>query len=522
MDERRHYNTREQMSAPTLRAAAYVRMSTEHQQYSTQNQLNAIQEYALHRGIEIVKLYEDEGKSGLRLEGRDALKQLLRDVENGQANFELVLVYDVSRWGRFQDPDESASYEIRCKQGGVHVRYCAEQFENDGSPVSSIIKSVKRTMAGEYSRELGIKVFGGQSRLISLGFRQGGSAGFGLRRQLIDVAGSPKGLLSRGEHKCIQTDRVILVPGPESEQNIVRFIYKKFVEEGRSEQEIAGLLNQQGIRTDLDRLWTRGTVHQILINEKYIGNNVWNRTSFKLKQEHVRNPCSEWIRAEGVFKPIVEYVLFVAAQSIIASRSERMSDDQMLDALRKLFARCGYLSGMVIDESEDCPSSSAYQSRFGSLVRSYSLIGYQPNRDFRYVEENRQLRTLYPLVVQGAISNIRELGGHVVIDAKTELITVNEEFTISLVLSRCRITPAGSLRWVVRFDSGLAPDITVVVRMAVGNELALDYYLLPAMDMLVSRLRLAERNEAGLDAYRFDNLDALFHLAQRVPIRDLH
>ena len=54
---------------------------------------------------------------------------------------------DVSRWGRFQDADESAYYEYVCKRAGIHVEYCAEQFENDGSPTATIIKSVKRAMA---------------------------------------------------------------------------------------------------------------------------------------------------------------------------------------------------------------------------------------------------------------------------------------------------------------------------------------------------------------------------------------
>jgi len=79
--------------------------------------------------------------------------------------------------------------------------YCAEQFENDGSPVSTIVKGVKRAMAGEYSRELSAKVFAGQCRLIELGYRQGGPAGYGLRRVLIDQNGGMKTELSRGEHK---------------------------------------------------------------------------------------------------------------------------------------------------------------------------------------------------------------------------------------------------------------------------------------------------------------------------------
>src|SRR5262245_41426867 len=187
----------------TIRAAQYVRMSTEHQQYSTENQADVIREYAAKRGMEIVRTFADSGKSGLRLDGRDALKELITVVQSGTADFSAILVYDVSRWGRFQDADESAYYEYICKRAGIQVVYCAEQFENDGSPVSTIVKGVKRAMAGEYSRELSAKVFAGQCRLIEMGFRQGGPAGYGLRRMLVDDNGIHKGVLSRGEQKSI-------------------------------------------------------------------------------------------------------------------------------------------------------------------------------------------------------------------------------------------------------------------------------------------------------------------------------
>jgi DNA invertase Pin-like site-specific DNA recombinase len=218
-----------EISDKLVRAAQYVRMSTDHQKYSTENQSEAMKQYAVRRGIEIVRTYADEGKSGLRIDGRDALKKLIGDVQGGTADFTTILVYDVSRWGRFQDADESAYYEYICKRAGISVQYCAEQFENDGSPVSTIVKGVKRAMAGEYSRELSVKVFAGQCRLIELGFRQGGPAGFGLRRCLIDQAGAAKGELSRSEHKSIQTDRVVLVPGPPEEVDTVRWIYRSFV-----------------------------------------------------------------------------------------------------------------------------------------------------------------------------------------------------------------------------------------------------------------------------------------------------
>src|SRR5580704_8016118 len=103
---------------PQIRAAAYVRMSTEHQQYSTSNQMDVIREYAKRRGLEIVKIYSDEGKSGLNIQGRDSLAQMIQDVQGKQADFKNILVYDVSRWGRFQNADESAYLEYICHRAG--------------------------------------------------------------------------------------------------------------------------------------------------------------------------------------------------------------------------------------------------------------------------------------------------------------------------------------------------------------------------------------------------------------------
>jgi DNA invertase Pin-like site-specific DNA recombinase len=506
-------------SSGPIRAAEYVRMSTEHQKYSTDNQSAAIRKYAERRSFQIVRTYADEGKSGLKLEGRDALKKLLSDIESRNADYSVVLVYDVSRWGRFQDPDEAAAIELICKRAGIAVHYCAEQFENDGSIGSSIIKTVKRAMAGEYSRELSVKVFAGQSHLIQLGYRQGGPAGFGLRRLLVDEHGQPKTELSRGEHKSIATDRVILIPGPKDEIGVVREIFRHFVNERASESEIAQMLNQRAVLTDLGRPWTRGTIHQLLINEKYVGNNVWGRTSFKLKQARVRNDPDQWVRHDGAFKPIVDRDLFNRAQDIIAFRSERLTDEQMLERLQQILEQNGELSGLIIDECENCPSSSSFRTRFGSLLRAYSLVGFTPDHDYRYLEINRNLRRLHPEIISDVLQGIRAAGGEVTQDGQTDLLTINWEFKVSVVVVRCRFTAAGSLRWKVRLDTALKPDLTVAVRMDPDNAFALDYYLLPRLDMREAVLRLCQYNGLSLDAYRFDSLDALYRMAMRAPIR---
>jgi DNA invertase Pin-like site-specific DNA recombinase len=505
---------------PSKRAAMYVRMSTEHQKYSTENQGDAIRRYATARSIEIVRVYADQGKSGLRLDGRDALKRLIDDVQSGQPDFEVILAYDVSRWGRFQDADESAYYEYICRRAGIEVHYCAEQFENDGSPISTIVKGVKRAMAGEYSRELSAKVFAGQCRLIELGYRQGGPAGYGLRRALVDQSGALKGILDRGAHKSIQTDRVVLRPGPEDELELVRDIYRAFVSDRHSEQEIADDLNARGLTTDLGRQWTKGTVHQILINEKYIGNNVWNRISFKLKKLRVHNEPSMWVRANGAFPAIIDRQMFEAAQTIITARSFRLSDSEMLTVLQGLFARQGLLSGIIIDEAEGLPSSSAYRSRFGSLLRAYSLVGYRPRRDYRYIAVNQALRRLHPDIMRSVLGGLERAGALVDQVPSTDLVNVNGEFTLSVVIARCRRTQADSLRWKLRLDVGHLPDITVAVRMDAVNRAPFDYYLLPRIDFVSSKLNFAEENQLQLDAYRVDTLDTLFDLARPVSLKE--
>ena len=502
-----------------LRAAKYVRMSTEHQQYSTKNQADKIEEYAERHGIEVVCTYADEGKSGLSIDGRASLQKLIADVESGNTDFTFILVYDVSRWGRFQDADESAYYEYICKRRGISVVYVAEQFENDGSPVSTIVKGVKRAMAGEYSRELSAKVFAGQCRLVELGFRQGGSAGFGLRRMLIDQSGGAKGELARGEVKSLQTDRVLLVPGPTNEVEIVNEIFHLFIEQGMTETDIAQRLNERGLKNDYARDWRPASVRQILSNEKYVGNNVYNRTSFKLKKLKVVNAPNMWIKKEGAFEAIVPPEVFYTAQGMIRAKSYRHTDEELITRLRNLYQKRGFLSGLVIDESEETPSAATYRFRFGTLLRAYQAVGFTPDRDYHYLEINQFLRRMHPEVVQQTEQKIEALGGTVERDPATDLLLLNREFSVSLVLARAHTCVEKRVRWRIRFDTSLAPDITVAVRLNQENSGVLDYYLLPRLDFLQSRISLGERNHVELETYRFESLEFLYKLAERSAVR---
>ena len=378
-----------------LRAAQYVRMSTDHQQYSTENQAATITAFAVQRNLQIVRKYADEGRSGLRMEGRAALQQLIQDVQSGQADFRIVLVYDVSRWGRFQDADESAYYEFICKRAGIQVLYCAENFENDGSLFSTMFKNMKRAMAAEFSRELSTKVFAGSCNLVRRGFWQGAMPGYGFRRALISADGTPKGLLASGERKTIQSDRVILVPGPAEEVATVHRIYRDFVTERKSTLKIARELNREGVPNGAQGSWSSAFVRKILTNEKYIGTNVYNRVSRKLRGDYVHNDPATWIRAQNAFEGLVEPATFTAAVQLNELHRqrirERMSNEEMLRLLGLLFKERGKLSRRMINKAPDVPHADYYMRKFGTLARAYEQVGYRLETNYDYVESRRSL-----------------------------------------------------------------------------------------------------------------------------------
>lgn len=491
-------------------AAQYLRVSTEHQRYSTENQSIAIAAFAHRRNYEIVATYRDEGRSGLTLEGRDALKRLINDVESGKADYAAVLVLDVSRWGRFQDADESAYYEYLCRRAGIDVLYCGEEFENDGSLVSSIIKTVKRAMAAEYSRELSGKVFAGQSRLITMGYRQGGLAGYGLQRRLIDQNGQPKGVLQKGEAKALQTDRVILEPGDPTEVETVRLIFRMFVEFRITEVRIARRLNAQGSTYTSGKPWNGVRVHGILKSPKYAGHNVFNRSSFRLRKRRVFNGPDQWVRADGAFKPIVSSEVFDDAQSIMAARNRRISKDDMLEQLKLVLESQGELSEAIINSYDMIRSSGTYKKHFGGLVEAYGLIGYTPRRSGEHLNQTRVVLERRHLLLNRIVMSLTQMGFAAAKVPMRNVVAIDEQATIAVVVLRCFQTSGGALRWIYEFDPCFnRADITAIGRLDKSNTLEFDYFVVPRALLGRRRLLLREKNDLELDACRCRSFDAL-------------
>ena len=506
-----------------VRVAQYLRMSTDHQQYSLHNQSEYIKDYAEKNNMEIAYTYDDAGKSGVSIIGRHSLQQLLSDVEQKKIDIQAVLFYDVSRFGRFQNSDEAAYYSFLFERNGVDLIYCSEPIPTKDFPLeSSVILNIKRSSAAYHSRNLSEKVFIGQANLIKLGYHQGGMAGYGLRRLLVDENGIAKEILGFRKRKSIQTDRVILIPGPKNEIKIVNSIYDLFIDDNMPEFIIAERLNEQNIPAENGTLWTRAKIHQILTNEKYIGNNIYNKTSSKLKSRLVKNPKNEWVRCDKAYKPIISKKKYNKAQEIIQLRSVHLTNEELLEKLKQKLESNGKLSGFIIDEDDTGPSSSVYRTRFGGLLRAYTLIGYKPEHDYSYIQINEALRSFYSGIIEDFKGEILKSNCYIDEYKYAPMLYINDEFLISVLITKCTHMKSGKLRWKVRFDNSQKADITIVIRMNSQNISPLDFYIIPKIENEYSKMWMTETNNIRLDLYRFDNLDKLLQIITRMKVRELY
>jgi len=495
-----------------LRAAQYVRMSTEHQQYSTENQSAAIALYAAAQGMGIVRSYVDAGKSGLQVKGRKAIQDLIATVQSGQADFRYILVYDVSRWGRFQDADEAAHYEYLCKRAGIQIRYCAEQFDNDNSSIANLLKALKRTMAGEYSRELSVKVFTGLSRLASLGFNLGGPTPYGLRRLLLDSDGRAKQTLQAGQRKSIHTDRVVLVPGPEEEIRVVREVFDLCTKRRRFPRQIAEMLNSRGLRSPNGRLWDPHVVEQMLSNPKYTGANVWARRTQKLGSKLRFNPQQQWVVKKDAFTAIVSPQQFERVQRRLRSRRPRYTDVELLEILRAIWSKHGTLSLQLLQHTRGAPSVDVYADRFGGLRKAYEVIGFKTKWDYRAIWNTRaRAKEARQRLLDDIICQCQGVGASVT-QLRSGIFKINQEFGLAAVVIPFRHwkTRTKGKGWYFKISFGEGVDVLLAARLDMSNEQIADYYLIPRLSGLRGYFwAYTGADLVFLEAYRSQDLQPL-------------
>lgn len=299
------------------KAVAYYRHSAEDkQENSVPLQREQTEVFANKYAIEIIHEEADEGKSGLSA-SRPGFERLFDEwvLNPNSPQFDYVFVLDVTRWGRFQDPDEAAYWEMQCKKRGIRVIYISRGFPRDEERLlSSLETSIGRYMAAEYSRQLSDKVWHGSVKVSEQGFSAGGTAPYGYNRVLFDENHNRIGVLQSGAHKVIANQRVTFEPATDGTQDTVREIFDLFVNSWCQPQDIAELLNDKGVLSATGKLWDASKVMRVLGNETYTGTRVYNKTWGRLKQKHRKNPAEEWVRCIDAFEAIVDRKTFETAQ----------------------------------------------------------------------------------------------------------------------------------------------------------------------------------------------------------------
>lgn len=499
-----------------VRAAQYVRMSTDRQQYSIQNQAAVIAAYAHAHNLTLVRTYKDEGESGLLIKNRTGLLQLFEDVENDQADFGHLLVYDISRWGRFQDVDESAHYEFVCRRAGIKVAYCAEQFENDGSMLASIVKNIKRVMAAEYSRELSAKVYAGQCRFARLGYKPCGQAGYALVRELVDEKMQTRRIMKKGERKYILTDHIRIRPGPPNEVAVVRWMFQRFLEI-RCETVIAWELNQKRLVSSTGAPWSRAAVGTVLRNESYIGNLIFNRKSKKLRQSAVMNPPEQWIRSEGCIEPIIDREVFFEVRKIIEERRVDISEEEMLVRLRKTLLKEGRLTPAIIDRTPGLPCSATCQTHFGNLRNLYRLLGYSPKRNYEFLDSRPVWSELRSKLVEQVAAAIKAAGARVSSGGWSNCLRINGKACLSVRAARWTPgqKPTHAPYWSIEREACLPDGWIAAIRLAEHNKTVLDYVLLPTDGKVKRTIRFSESVCGRRGILRFKSANGLIHAIAR-------
>ena len=165
---------------PIKIAVGYVRCSTDMQDDSIEQQKKAIETWAKTNGYTVIEWFEDEGKSGTSFDKRPAFMRMVKRIESSP-NFEHVLVYDESRWGRAGNPRESTYWKVHLERHGVKVRIVNSQSKNENDIGSYVVEVVESAEASEYSKKLSRSTLRGCFDNAAKGFSNGGTAPYGYK-----------------------------------------------------------------------------------------------------------------------------------------------------------------------------------------------------------------------------------------------------------------------------------------------------------------------------------------------------
>lgn len=492
-----------QPPTPRYRAVAYYRHSArDRQENSVAIQQELVRKWAQENGVDIIHEFADRGKSGLTAEGRDGFNEMMNDWVKQKDNFNFVLCLDVSRWGRFQDIDLSATYSAECKKHGKDVIYTTLGMPRPDDPLFPVYLQFERFRAAQYSKELSVKVFHGCITIAKQGYWAGGKPPYGYDRLLLDEARQPLHVLEPHQKKGIQNQRVTLTPGDKEEVAALRRIFQEFVREGQSnhlaarQQSIADGLNRDGIRSPGGSTWDASKVHRILTNPMYAGTLIYNKTRQKLKTPRRRNPEDQWIKTSGAFEPVVDPELFQQAQFIFAQAALRHTPEVMISHLERIHREFGFVRASLLQADGSSPSASTYAKHFKSLDMAYQRV----------------FSSTLIEIAQEVETTLRDQVDQ--IERYDDFLVINRSFTV-LVQPSVPVPYGYQQYWYFRPDLRHMIDITlgVPVSSADGPRI-LGYLALPRLLVQDRGIRLFGSSETRLSMYGHAGLEIITQLAR--------
>ncbi|MCQ5364146.1 recombinase family protein [Anoxybacillus salavatliensis] len=302
-----------------MKIAVYCRVSTdtENQLHSLENQQKHYIQYAQEKGYEIVKIYADEGLSGTNVKRKEFLAMIydagldIKKDEDGKyifsiserkPKFEYIITKDVSRFARNVNAIEIAQM---LREKGVYIL-----FENVGIDTKDVNYRFMLNMFLNFAEHESVD----RSKKVQFGLKRRAKEGkYHFSERMF-------GYIYDTENKCV---RIV-----EEEAAIVREIFDMYTKQKIGSRKIADILNERGLKTTHDKIFTAPRITTILKNEHYTGTvtlNKWTMgevTSSNRKRK--TKDESEWVRVANAIPAIISKETFEHAQQIMNERSQKI------------------------------------------------------------------------------------------------------------------------------------------------------------------------------------------------------
>ncbi|MEW6408504.1 MAG: recombinase family protein [Nitrospirota bacterium] len=284
-----------------MKVSLYLRVSTEDQAkegYSLEVQREHLESFAKREGLEIFKVYQDDGISGYTTE-RPALKQLLKDAK--QKKFDLVLVYKIDRFSR--NLKDLLNLVDELFSSGVGFKSVTEPFDTTTSAGKLMFQQLGSFAEFERNR-IAERVFPGMVKGVQQGNWQGARY-------------APYGYRYNKEKKLLEID--------ENEAKVVKLIYTMFLCD-KSIFAITEYLTKKGYRNRKGNIFSTKLIGDILKNRMYTGKLVWNSHHYDKTQKtkkgyrYLKNPPDKIIISQGKHQPIIPDEDFEAVQEKLKAR----------------------------------------------------------------------------------------------------------------------------------------------------------------------------------------------------------